>query len=450
MKKILLLNTPFYRLMGSHYNGLSLGILYIAAVLRENGYSNVGVLNADYENRSDYLDQKGIFNGFDLYKTIHEDKNHYIWEKTVDEIMAFNPEFLGITMYTANFKAVKIIAEKVKERNNNIQIVVGGAHPTLAPHDTIKIKEFDYIIVGDGEFPFLRLVNGEPKEKIAGLGYKKNNNEFINLPAQTIHDLNILPFPARDLIINPTSNTDYGQLVTGRGCPFSCTYCASPAMSKMSNNNKLRLREVNNVLDELISIKKNYPHNVIYFEDDTFTMKKERTLELCRKIIENDLNIKWKCDTRADCVSDDMVSLMKKAGCVCIKIGVETGSERMLKKINKRVNKETILHASNVIKNHNVPLTVYLMAGFPGETDDDLKDTINFAKKIDANYYSLSIAAPYFGTKIYDDFVKNNGSLDKEHWEYFYHQSKEMVMNDQLSFEVVEEFLSLNDGKNRI
>lgn len=445
MKRILLLNTPFYRLMGSHYNGLSLGILYIAAVLREDNHE-VGVLNADYEEGGDYLDQRGIFNAFDSYKKIHEDYENYIWENTVREILTFNPDFLGITMYTANYKAARIISEKVKRQNKDIKIVVGGVHPTLAPYETLKVEEFDYIIDGEGEFPFLELVNGEPEDKIAGLGYKNNGNLFLNPRRGFILDLDSLPLPARDLIINSSENTDYGQLIAGRGCAFSCSYCASAAIWKK----RVRFRSVENVIRELISIKDNYPHNTIYFEDDTFTLKIQRTMELCDQIIRHALDIKWKCDTRADCLSDEMVGLMKKAGCVCIKMGVESGSERILKRINKKLRKETISNAAKMIKKHGIALTVYLMAGFPYETNDDLIDTINFAREIDADYYSLSIVAPYYGTKIYDEYVRNNGRLEKEHWEYFYHQSREMIMNDNLSEEIVEEFLSLNEGKKRI
>lgn len=443
--KVLLLNTPFYRLMGSHYNGLSLGVLYIAAVLRDNGHQ-VAVLNADYENRSDYLDQAGIFKGYDQYKKIHEELDHYIWNDTVNEILTYSPDYLGITMYTANYKAARIIARKVKKKNPDIKIVVGGVHPTLAPEETLSVPEFDFTVSGEGEYVMLQLVSGEPAENIRGLGYKEGGRAVTNGTSKAIEELDSLPLPARDLVINPLDNTDYGQLITGRGCPFSCTYCASPAMW---GNRKVRLRSVDNVMEELLLIKKNYPHKLIYFEDDTFTMKKNRTMELCRRMIKENLNMNWKCDTRADCISDDIVGLMKAAGCVSIKIGVESGSEKILKKINKRVTKGVILDATHIIKRHDIPLTIYLMTGFPDETNKDLRDTIDFAKQIDANYYSLSIASPYYGTKIYDEFIKSNGGFAKEHWEYFYHQSRDMVMNKTLSKEILNEFLSLNEGRVR-
>ena len=446
-KNVLLLNTPFYRLMGSHYNGLSLGILYIAAVLRDGGH-NVAVLNADYESRSDYLDQTGIFNGYGLYKEIHENPDHYIWNETVDEILSHNPDYLGITMYTANYRAAKIIAGKVKKAKPDVRVVVGGVHPTLAAMETLSSDEFDFVVLGEGEYVMLDLVNGKSAEHIAGLGYKDSNgNIFINPPCDKIIDLDSVPFPARELIMNPSNDTDFGQLITGRGCPFSCTFCASPAMWKGKN---VRLRSIDNVMEELFLITECYPHNVIYFEDDTFAMRKNITKDLCARIIKYGMNIKWKCDTRADCVTDDLIALMKAAGCTCIKMGVESGSETILKKINKMITRDVIKNASRIIKEHGIPLTLYLMAGFPGETDDDLRETIDFARELDADYFSLSIVAPYFGTQIYNDYIKSGANLDREHWEYFYHQSGDMIMNDMLSQAVVDEFLSLNNKKTRI
>ena len=446
-KNVLLLNTPFYRLMGSHYNGLSLGILYIAAVLRDGGHQ-VAVLNADYENRNDYLDQAGIFKGYGMYREIHATPDHYIWDETVKEILDRDPDYLGITMYTANYKAARIIAGKVKSVNPDIKIVAGGVHPTLATMETLSSKEFDFAVVGEGEYVMLSLVNGESVAGIPDLGYRdRSGNIVINPPGDEVINLDDVPFPARELIISPSSATDFGQLITGRGCPFSCTFCASPAMWKRKT---VRFRSVDNVMGELCLITERYPHNVIYFEDDTFAMRKNMAIDLCNRIIGSGMDIEWKCDTRADCVTEDLVALMKNAGCACIKMGVESGSERILKSINKQVTREIIRNASRIIKNQGVSLTVYLMAGFPGETDDDLRETIKFARELDADYFSLSIVAPYFGTQIHDEYIKSGFFLDKEHWEYFYHQSREMIMNDRLSQTVVDEFLSLNDHKTRI
>lgn len=427
--------------MGSHYNGISLGSLYIAAVLRNAGHK-VGVHNADHEDRNDYLDQAGLFKGFDGYKKIHEDANHPIWNETVDKIIGFNPDFLGISMYTANYRASVIIAEKVKKINPDIKIIVGGVHTTLAPAETLTENAFDYAVIGEGELTMKRLVGGDDPATIYNLGFKPNGKAIqINPVWGSPINLDSLPLPARDLMTTPPDNTDFGMLITGRGCPYSCSYCAAPTVW----GKHVRLRSVDSIMEELKLIKEQYPHNVIYFEDDTFTMNARRTMEICRRIIKERLDIKWKCDTRADCVSDELLTVMKRAGCVNVKIGVESGSERILESVEKRVSKDKIRAATQMIKRHGIPLTAYLMTGFPGETDDDLRQTIQFAREIDADYYSLSILAPYFGTKIYNDWVAANGAPAKKHWEYFYHQSGEMFMNDQLSSDLVAEFLALND-----
>ncbi len=184
--------------------------------------------------------------------------------------------------------------------------------------------------------------------------------------------------------------------------------------------------------------------------DDTFTLNKLRATEICQRIIDDHLDIKWVCDTRGDCLDDELLALMKKSGCIRIKIGVESGSNKVLKSMRKGVTLERILKAIKTIKKHGVPLTVYLLAGFPGETTEDLRQTIKFARDLDADYYSLGVLAPYYGTQVWSDLEKAGKIPDKEHWEYFYHQSQDMILNDGLDPEVVEEFFALNDkGKGQ-
>jgi radical SAM superfamily enzyme YgiQ (UPF0313 family) len=135
---------------------------------------------------------------------------------------------------------------------------------------------------------------------------------------------------------------------------------------------------------------------------------------------------------------------MSKAGCVRVKLGFESGSDRILKEIQKDETKEDMRRGAKMLKEAGVPFTAYFMTGFPGETDEDLKQTIEFAKEIEADYYSLSVMAPYFGTKIYYDLIDRGFELDKKPWEYFFHQTGEMLVNNHLSDEMVDEFLDLN------
>lgn len=444
--KILLISPPFYRLMGSHHNGINLGLSYIAAVLQENNY-NVRIYNADYVDSENYLSQRQIFENYNTYREIIDDLSNPIWREIEDNIKKFDPDIIGITMFTANYKVAKIIAQIARKLNKEINVVVGGTHPTIDSEGTLSNGEFDYLVRGEGEFTFLELVGGKDVSEIAGLSYKKKGKIINNPPRPFIEDLDLLPFPSRDLFLNNSSNIDYENIITGRGCPYSCIYCAS---NKIWGRN-VRFRSPDNVIRELIYLKEKFNSPILYFVDDTFTLRKDRAKEICRGIIKRNLDLKWKCDTRVDCIDYELVSLMKQAGCIRIKIGVETGSERIMKKIKKGLTIDKIRKGVEIIRKVELPLTAYLMAGFPGETNDDIRQTIEFGKEINADYYSLSIVAPYLGTEIYNEFVNSGNKIDKEHWEYFYHQSNYMILNNNIDPELIEEFLALNErpGKGK-
>ena len=440
MAKILLIAPPFYRLLGSHYNGLHLGIAYIAAVLKEHGHF-VKIYNADYGETTQYANQRQLFENYPSYKAILDDPANAIWGEIKDNISSFAPDLIGITMLTANYKAAKIIARIAKSINSNIKIVIGGVHPTLDPEGTLAEEEFDYVIRGEGEFTFLELADNQREEEIKGLSFKKSGQMIHNEDRPFIDDLDALPYPCRDSFLNDTRYLDLGHLITGRGCPFSCAYCASPRLWQRT----VRFRSISNVISELEYLQTNYNASIIHFADDTFTLNKHRAKEICRQIIDRRLEIEWVCDTRADCLDRELVALMKSAGCVRIKIGVESGSDRILKRMKKGETKEKIRQAVSLIKGEGLPFTAYFMAGFPGETNEDLKQTIELARELDADYYSLGIVAPYYGTEIWNDLEKSGNKPDKEHWDYFYHQSPEMLLNDDLDPVLIGQFWALNE-----
>ncbi len=167
-RKILLIAPPFYRLMGSHYNGLHLGIAYIAAVLKEHGHY-VKVYNADYYDSTNYANQRQLFQNYPSYKSVLNDLTDPIWSEIRDKIIGFTPDIIGITMLTANYKAAQNIARISKALDPGIKVVVGGTHPTLDPEGTAAEEEFDYVIRGEGESSFLELVEGREEREIKGV-----------------------------------------------------------------------------------------------------------------------------------------------------------------------------------------------------------------------------------------------------------------------------------------
>ena len=155
-------------------------------------------------------------------------------------------------------------------------------------------------------------------------------------------------------------------------------------------------------------------------------------------MINQNLGMKWKCEARADHLDDEICELMAEAGCERVKIGFESGSNRILSQVKKLETKEEMLKGAEMLKKAGVPFSAYFMTGFP-------RETIDFAKKLEADYYSLSVLAPYYGTELYDQLIKNGYELDQQPWEYFFHQSPKPMVNDKISIKMLQEYLSLND-----
>lgn len=473
MAKVLLVNPPFYRLLGSHYNANSLGIAGIASVLNEHGH-DAWLYNADFLNKEVYANLNQLFAGFVDYTQYFKDEENPIWNEVVQKIMDFGPDWVGYTSYTANVSAIDIISRKLKRSNPDVKQIIGGVHATLDMEVLDKLAAIDYAVRREGEFAMLALVEGENPETISGVASRGRSDSVSNGDAEVIKDVDGLPFPERDkfwgLTEEEKKTVDVSYICSIRGCPYRCNYCASPFHWK---RDKTQYRSPESVIAEMRHLKENYwstqkeydysasanaaakntlmikDNAIVYFVDDVFTVKKDRVKKILRMAIEQDLRMPWKCEARTDHLDEEICKLMKKAGCVRVKLGFESGSDRILKQIQKDETKEDMRRGVKMLKDAGVPFTAYFMAGFPGETDEDLKETVEFAKEIDADYYSLSVLAPYYGTKMYYDLIAQGHQLDKKPWEYFFHQTGELMVNTAISKKVLEEYLALNERNGK-
>tara|TARA_E500000331_G_scaffold175027_1_gene168935 strand:+ start:327 stop:1769 length:1443 start_codon:yes stop_codon:yes gene_type:complete len=468
MAKILLVNPPFYRLLGSHYNANSLGIAYIASYLNKSGH-DAWLYNADYVSDKNYSNLKKIFNNFSSYKSYFKDPDNELWNEVKDKILSFKPDWVGYTSYTANISAIKIISDKIKSSNPNIRQIVGGVHATLDKNILNTLTSIDYSIQREGEEATLALVENKDPSKIPGV-ISRGKNGLINTGiAPIIENIDKLPLPEKDKLWgipqNEKKNVDVSYICTIRGCPYKCTYCASPFHWDRKTT---RLRSPESVIDEMRNLKKNYwqatkydysasanisekdslkieDNSIVYFVDDVFTVNRKRVKKLLRMMIDQKLGMRWKCEARADHLDDEICELMAEAGCERVKIGFESGSDKILKQVQKLETRDEMLKGANMLKKAGVPFSAYFMTGFPGETDDDVRQTIDFAKKIEADYYSLSVLAPYYGTELYDQLMENGHALDKQPWEYFFHQSPKPMVNDKISTKILKEYLALSE-----
>ena len=472
MARILLVNPPFYRLLGSHYNANSLGIAYIASYLNKRGH-DAWLYNADYLSDKNYSNLKKMFNNFSNYKSYFKQPDHEIWHEVKDKILSFKPEWVGYTSYTANISAIKIISEKIKASDSHIKQFVGGVHATLDKNLLNTLTAVDYSIQREGEEAVYALVENKDPKKIPGVISRGPGSLIFNGLAPIIKDVDNLPFPERDkfwgIPESEKKNVDVSYINTIRGCPYKCTYCASPFHWDRKTT---RLRSPESVIDEMRHLKENYwqgtnfdysasanigekeslkieDNTLVYFVDDVFTVNKKRVKKLLRMMIDQKLGMRWKCEARADHLDDEICELMAEAGCERVKIGFESGSDKILKQVQKLETRDEMLEGANMLKRAGVPFSAYFMTGFPGETDEDVKQTIDFAKQIEADYYSLSVLAPYYGTELYDQLIKNGHALDKQPWEYFFHQSPKPMVNDKISKKVLQEYLNLSELNNK-
>ena len=468
MAKILLVNPPFYRLLGSHYNANSLGIAYIASYLNKRGH-DAWLYNADHVSSKNYSNLKKIFQNFTSYKNYFKDPDNALWNEVKDSILSFKPEWVGYTSYTANISAIKIISEKIRAANPYIKQVVGGVHATLDKNLLNTLTSIDYSIQREGEEAFTALVENKDPKTIPGVISRSKDSLINNGIAPVIKDIDNLPMPEREkfwgIPKSEQKNVDVSYICTIRGCPYKCTYCASPFHWDRKTT---RLRSPESVIEEMKVLKENYwkstkydysasanisdkeslkieDNTLVYFVDDVFTVHKKRVKKLLRMMIDQKLGMRWKCEARADHLDEEICELMADAGCERVKIGFESGSNRILAQVKKLETREEMLQGAKMLKNAGVPFSAYFMAGFPGETDDDVRETIDFAKKVEADYYSLSVLAPYYGTELYDQLIASGHALDQQPWEYFFHQSPKLMVNNKISTEVLQEYLAISD-----
>jgi len=467
-ERILLVNPPFYRLLGSHYNANSLGIAGIAAYLNQHGH-DAWLYNADFLNEIDYANMREIFDGFKDYTEFFKNKNDPIWEEVIEKIIKSDANWVGFTSYTANITAIDILSRKLKNRKPNIKQVIGGVHATLDHNVLDKLPAIDFSVQREGELAMLELVNGKSPKDIVGV-VSRDGIGLCNNGDAVVMSIDDLPFPEREKFYGLSDEeklmVDVSYICSIRGCPYRCNYCASPFHWK---RDKTQYRSPESVINEMKLLKETYwnrykeydysasanigkksslkilDNTAVYFVDDVFTVKKKRVKEILRMMIDQDLGMDWKCDARTDNLDEEICELMAQAGCVRVKLGFESGSDQVLKDIQKDETKSDMRRGVKMLKDAGVPFTAYFMAGFPNETDDDLKQTIKFAKEIDADFYSLSILAPYYGTKMYFDLMKQGFELDKKPWEYFFHQTAKLLVNKNIKQDTLNEYLRLNE-----
>lgn len=403
--KVLLIDPPYERLIGFRSEWFPLGLAYIASFLIGKGYDQIGIYHAEHSLDTEYKSIVRYSESFHKYREAIDSNDHPIWNEVREKISSFKPDLVGLSVLTAKVPSAFRIAEICKDVNPNIKVVLGGHHPTIRPDEMLSNENVDFVIRGEGEQTFYELLQALQTSAldyhtIPGLSFRWNGDVIHNKDREPIKDLDLLPSPARDRLFNVKtySPIQLSMVMTSRGCPYNCGFCASKNMW----GRKVRYRSVDNILGEIKELKNKYSIKNIAFMDDSFTIKRERVKEFCSVLIKNRIDIIWSCLTRVDSISDELVTLMKKAGCTKIDIGIESGNQRILDLINKRITLEQTRGAVKILRRHKMYWSGFFMFGFPTETEEEALDTLRFMKELRPNWANISIFAPYPNTDLYD------------------------------------------------
>ncbi|MDD3626090.1 MAG: radical SAM protein [bacterium] len=335
-------------------------------------------------------------------------------------ITKYDPDILGISMTTdfqlSGFKCAALAKSLKKE----ILVVAGGPHVQIYPKETISKENIDFIIFGEGEIAFSELIltlsgkRNKSPEEIMGVFSKKNISKTMT--RVKIDDLNSLPFPDRRFLkldhyknflsfSNPITT-----MMTSRGCAFNCNYCNS-----IERAQKVRLRSPENIINEFKEIKKIGINDVIIF-DENFMYDIERVFEICNGLKKEKLQMRWHCRSRIDMkITQDLLYLMKESGCYMIQFGIEAGTPRIQKLINKNLDLEKVRKVVNMVKNAGIYTFGNFMIGLPTESEDEMMASIKFAESLNLDYVPFYIFSPIPDSNFYLNALKE-GTIEKDYW----------------------------------
>jgi radical SAM superfamily enzyme YgiQ (UPF0313 family) len=305
------------------------------------------------------------------------------------------------------------------------QTVVVGPHVTALPRQTMEcFPSVDFGIMGEAEGTLEELLktvdSGGELKQIKGLVYRDDGEIIVNEERVFIEDLNSLPIPLHELLPVdeyklPYIGKRYTFVLHSRGCPNACHFCRQTVMWK----SQPRLRSPESICEELIYLNGLGIHNIM-FHADTFTQDRDNVIGICKQIVEHNLKVRWICNGRVDCVDEEMLSWMAKAGCWMINYGIESGVQDILNKCNKG-EKATVEASRNAVlmtKRAGIKVWGYFIIGLPGETHETIKETSRFARSLPLDMVNFAVGAPYPGTVFYKQAVENKW-LESTEWEDF-------------------------------
>lgn len=405
-----------------------LGLGYLAAEANKMPRWKTVVYNADFSHQPEPMKVSYLTGeGFQRYRRNLADPSAAIWQEIQTVMDEISPHLVGISAKSQNFAAAAQVARLVKSLDPTIPVIAGGPHPSMVAEEVAENPYIDIAVRGEGEQTLVELLEvieqGGDLNGVKGIVFKKNGEIIVNPPRPLNIDLDALGFPNSSA---EGSLMDYDLykkdafrfIFPARGCPYNCFFCGSRNIWTRS----VRYRSVDNVMREISELWQSGIRN-IQFEDDTFGVNRRYTLQLCDALKNRFPGLEWACKLHAGLVDDELVSHLKDAGCTLVMLGVESGSNQMLKKIRKGITIQQAFDAAKIVKSHGIRLHTFFMVGFPEETEETLAETVDAMENIHSDFLVYSIFTPYPGTESFI-FCKKNKLIGEDYDVSLYnHQS---------------------------
>lgn len=334
----------------------------------------------------------------------------------IRRVESFEPHFVISETSTASFKNDAELAHMVKERVE-CNVVFVGPHVSAVPRDSLEVSDVDAVMVGECEKQLLEYIERGPVNT-AGVAYRTSGGQIVVNEKRVLpNDLDSYPFPARNLLPNeryfdPILRNPFTFVLSGRGCPYRCTFCNWP---QVFWGHTYRKRSPRNVADELEDIEENYPVNSFLFNDDTFVADKTHAIGICEEMTNRGITLPWGAYGRPDLDDRDLLRKLRKAGCFLLKVGVESGNQQILNNMKKGTKLDRIRKGIRTMKKEGFHVHATFMFGMVGETEESIEQTIQFAKELDPTTVQFSTAVPYPGTEFHGYLVEK-GFLKVKEW----------------------------------
>ena len=365
-----------------------LGLPYLAAVLEKTGFK-VKI--------------------FDRYPSSPDTDDPDALDQRLADVIAQNsPSIVGMTIHTPAYAERVRLAKYIRKRLSKALLIAGGHHPSAEPVKLLQNSDFDVCVIGEGERTLLEIAQSEKQETgdwlqdIQGVVYKQGSKIAHSQRRQPVADLDSLPFPANHLLgledyaPHPNLGIKSAGILTYRGCPMRCAFCYNPQSHWVRRHSPTR------VVDEMTWVVKEFDVRGFNFYDNLFGLSREHALAVCEEIIKRKLDVVWECWTAGDLINIELAEKMREAGCIHVGFGAESGDDEVLIKTQRGFTSAQHQAGIHAIRGVGLKVEVFFMIGLPGESEESIRRTIEFAEHCGSDKVCLSLHRPYPGTAVWN------------------------------------------------